>query len=132
MFAVLPTDYGNSLCYGCLSLVFDILHHPTKPYIVCVITPLTAIIQDQVSSFIYSQSNANALFLTSTKVTLDFGPVSAPQAMHKTAAIKKKYSRAIVLVCCILTTHHCTCLNLTAVSEPAKSYPHSRGTGLLC
>ena len=52
VFAVLPTGYGKSLCYGCLPLVFDILHHPAKHSIVCVITPLTAIIQDQVSSSI--------------------------------------------------------------------------------
>ena len=30
VFAVLPTGYGKSLCYGCLPLVFVILHHPDK------------------------------------------------------------------------------------------------------
>lgn len=50
VFAVLPTGYGKSLCYACLPAVFDSLHQPTKPSIVCVVTPLTAIIQDQVSS----------------------------------------------------------------------------------
>ena len=75
---------------------------------------------------------SNALFEPALKLTLDFGPVSALQELHKTAAIKKKYSRAIAHMCCILTTHHCNCLDLTAASEPAKSYPHSSGTGLLC
>ena len=48
VFAVLPTGYGKSLCYGCLPLVFDEIFKPIKPSIVCVISPLTAIIEDQV------------------------------------------------------------------------------------
>jgi len=48
VFAVLPTGYGKSLCYGCLPLAFDELYKPAKPSIVCVISPLTAIIEDQV------------------------------------------------------------------------------------
>ena len=36
VFALLPTRYGKSLCYGCLPYF---LHHPTEHSIVCVITP---------------------------------------------------------------------------------------------
>ena len=45
VFAVLPTGYGKSLC---LPLAFDEIYKPDKPSIVCVISPLTAIIEDQV------------------------------------------------------------------------------------
>ncbi len=48
VFAVLPTGYGKSLCYGCLPLVFDSLHKQATS-IVAVVTPLTAIIEDQVA-----------------------------------------------------------------------------------
>ena len=48
VFAILPTGYGKSLCYGCLPRVYDILCRPILPSIVCVVTPLTAIIEDQV------------------------------------------------------------------------------------
>ena len=48
VFAVMPTGYGKSLCYGCLPRVFDTLYKPVYPSIVCVATPLTAIIEDQV------------------------------------------------------------------------------------
>ena len=48
VFAVLPTGYGKSLCYGCLPLAYDILYQPPEPSVVAVVTPLTAIIEDQV------------------------------------------------------------------------------------
>lgn len=48
VFAVLPTGFGKSLCYACLPLVFDEILVPPQPSIVCVISPLTAIIEDQV------------------------------------------------------------------------------------
>ena len=51
VFAVLPTDYGKSLCYGCLPIVFDKLlgKGGDDCSIVVVVTPLTAIMKDQVS-----------------------------------------------------------------------------------
>ena len=49
VFAVLPTGYGKSLCYAVLPMVFDRLLG-AKDSVVVVITPLTAIIKDQVSS----------------------------------------------------------------------------------
>jgi len=44
VFAVHPTGFGKSLCYGGLPLVFDILYKPAEPPIVALLTPLTALI----------------------------------------------------------------------------------------
>ena len=49
MFAVLPTGFCKSLCYMCLPGVFDALNGSSSS-VVLVITPLTAIIKDQVCS----------------------------------------------------------------------------------
>lgn len=43
VFVVLPTGFGKSACYQCLPLVYD-----ANPTIVLVVTPLTAIMKDQV------------------------------------------------------------------------------------
>lgn len=48
VFAVMPTGYGKSLCYASLPLAFDSLDSSVRS-IVVVVTPLTAIIEDQVS-----------------------------------------------------------------------------------
>ena len=48
VFGVLPTGYGKSLCYACLPDLFDHLLQPDQPSIVVVVTPLTAIMEDQV------------------------------------------------------------------------------------
>ena len=48
VFTVLPNGYGKSLCYGYMPLVFDEIYKPPEPSIVCVISPLTSIIEDQV------------------------------------------------------------------------------------
>ena len=44
VFVVLPTGYGKSLIYACMPYVFDALHGTPDS----VITPLTAIMKDQV------------------------------------------------------------------------------------
>ena len=52
VFAVLPTGYGKSLCYALLPLVFDSLSNSDEQQmraIVIVLTPLLAIMKDQVS-----------------------------------------------------------------------------------
>ena len=51
VFAVLPTGYGKSLCYGCLPIVFNKLTegHEENYSVVVVVTPLSAIMEDQVS-----------------------------------------------------------------------------------
>ena len=53
VFAILPTGYGKSLCYALLPLLFDHLYqlHGDSASIVIVVTPLTAIMEDQVSFY---------------------------------------------------------------------------------
>ena len=53
LFAVLPTGYGKSPCFGCLPIVFDKLLGRVEEdrSIIVVVTPLTAIIKDQVGAF---------------------------------------------------------------------------------
>ena len=58
VFAVLPTGYGKSLCYACLPIVFELNDADTVAgengkSIVAVVTPLTAIMEDQVLILLY-------------------------------------------------------------------------------
>ena len=46
--AILPTGFGKSLCYTSLSMIFDELRSDNIKIIIIVITPITAIIKDQV------------------------------------------------------------------------------------
>ena len=48
VFAVLPTGFGKSLCFACLPGAFDKLRK-SNGSIVLVISPLTALMKDQVS-----------------------------------------------------------------------------------
>ena len=48
VFAVLPTGFGKSLCYECLPLVFDDIRTDGLLSIIIVVTPLIAIMKDQV------------------------------------------------------------------------------------
>ena len=48
VFAVLPTGFGKSLCYECLPLVFDDMRTDGLKSIIIVVTPLIAIMKDQV------------------------------------------------------------------------------------
>ena len=50
VFAALPTGYGKSLCYGCLPRVYDDLRS-TSGSIVMVVSPLSALMKDQVECF---------------------------------------------------------------------------------
>ena len=47
VFAVLPTGYGKTLCFASLPGVFDMLLHRSDSVVV-VVSPLTAIMKDQV------------------------------------------------------------------------------------
>ena len=50
VFGVLPTGYGKSLCYACLPSVFDcLLQKPSGFSIVLVVSPLVALMKDQVT-----------------------------------------------------------------------------------
>ena len=54
VFISLPTGYGKSLCYMLLPLVFDNFHSITvdlKKSIVVVVSPLIALMEDQVTSY---------------------------------------------------------------------------------
>ena len=58
VFAILPTGFGKSLCYACLPVAFDKCQKKEWGYsIVVVVSPLVAIMKDQVRSgnrcFIY-------------------------------------------------------------------------------
>ena len=48
VFAVLPTGFGKSLCYECLPIVFDNIRTDGLFSIIIVVTPLIAIMKDQV------------------------------------------------------------------------------------
>ena len=54
VFVSLPTGYGKSLCYALLPRLFDLKRHGSidchKSYVV-VVSPLIALMKDQVSSF---------------------------------------------------------------------------------
>ena len=59
VFVSLPTGYGKSFCYQCLPLLFDTLHsHNVPTSIVVVVTPLAAIMKDQVSDLGSKQISA--------------------------------------------------------------------------
>ena len=49
MFVTLPTGYGKSFCFGCLPVVFRQLL--CKPAIVLVVSPLLALMADQVRTY---------------------------------------------------------------------------------
>ena len=52
VFVALPTGYGKrSLCYGCLPGAFDRLRRSKAKSIVVVISPLVALMKDQVNNF---------------------------------------------------------------------------------
>ena len=48
VFAVLPTGFGKSFCYSVLPYVYDQLYPGMQQSIILVVTPLTAIMKDQV------------------------------------------------------------------------------------
>ena len=54
VFGILPTGFGKSLCYACLPMLFDELKFYSEsishaePSIIVVVTPLQAIMNDQV------------------------------------------------------------------------------------
>jgi superfamily II DNA helicase RecQ len=50
-FVVLPTGHGKSLCYACIPATFDTLCGVEKRSIVVVVTPLIALMKDQVAIF---------------------------------------------------------------------------------
>ena len=51
VFVVLLTGHGKSLCYACIPATFDTLCGVEKRSIVVVVTPLIALMKDQVAIF---------------------------------------------------------------------------------
>ena len=51
VFVSLPTGLGKSLCFACLPLVYDLLKGVTNKSITVIISPLNALMQDQVAKF---------------------------------------------------------------------------------
>jgi superfamily II DNA helicase RecQ len=51
---VLPTGFGKTACYTCIPIAYDIYHNIPKEdsSIIIVISPLTALIKDQVSGLL--------------------------------------------------------------------------------
>ena len=69
IFVVLPTGYGKSLCYMALPFLFDTMGSE-EGSIIIVVTPLTAIIKDQVKiiSFIYNNRSLSRYLLVKGRV----------------------------------------------------------------
>ena len=64
VFGVLPTGFGKSLCYACLSIVFDKFQHkPHGSSIVLTVSPFIAIIKDQLldSTFTFIVNSSGLL-----------------------------------------------------------------------
>lgn len=51
VFVSLPTGYGKSLCFALLPSVFDQIKGVDKKSVVIVVSPLIALMKDQVSTF---------------------------------------------------------------------------------
>ena len=67
VFAVLPTGFGKSLCYACLPLAFDRLLEREEGYtIAVVVTPLLAIMKDQVFNLLLCVSRNPVLLIACT------------------------------------------------------------------
>ena len=74
VFAVLLTGFGKCLCYSCLPFAFDKIRDDGLLSVVIVVTPLTAIMKDQVLDTLL------ALVLLLFSCTLDHLRQPAPPA----------------------------------------------------
>ena len=62
VFVALPTGYGKSLCYVCLPGAFDRLRSAEKTSIVVIVSPLVALMKDQVA--LYSSKGVSAAYIS--------------------------------------------------------------------
>ena len=67
VFVSLPTGFGKSLCYTLLPPIFDKVRKVEKKSIVLVVSPLTALMQDQVSTI--NSLGISATYLLERQVT---------------------------------------------------------------
>ena len=70
VFVALPTGFGKTMCFTCLTMVFDELCPDSKPSVVLVVTPLVAIMQDQVYYYTGIKCNVAICKLLQIKYTL--------------------------------------------------------------
>ncbi len=88
VFGVLPTGYGKSLCCAVLPDLLDTLLQPAEPSIVVIVTPLTAIMDDQVWLGNSGFELRNTNFLLQVKGFLSKGLLTA--AIHRNASEEVK------------------------------------------
>jgi superfamily II DNA helicase RecQ len=67
VFVSLPTGFGKSLCYTILPLVFDLLSVDEEKSIVLVVSPLVALMKDQVATI--SNLGVSAVYATDREAT---------------------------------------------------------------
>ncbi len=67
VFVILPTGYGKSACYQCLPLLHKKMYPSKAPIIVLVVSPLRALIKDQVK--LYFSFYMGELFLSLKQVS---------------------------------------------------------------
>ena len=75
VFVALPTGYGKNLCYGCLPLAFDVLWGTEKKSIAIVLSPLVALMKDQVSMFL-SKGLSSAFISSDSPREMQLGVLS--------------------------------------------------------
>lgn len=63
VFVALPTGYGKSLCYAALLCAFDCMRSVERSSIVVVVSPLLALMKDQVA--VYSSRGLAAAYVSS-------------------------------------------------------------------
>ena len=70
VFVILPTGFGKSACYQCLPLLHKKLQPDCDPSIVVVVTPLKALMKDQVRLLRTDQSQlSNLIKLNNTGIS---------------------------------------------------------------
>ena len=120
VFVSLPTGSGKSLCYGCLPLVFNELRAvPQGKSIVVVVSPLKALMMDQVQTF--STKGVKAAFLgvgdiegSSTGDQVEKGEISlvfmSPESMITGCRWREMFRSAVYqenLVAVVVDEAHC-------------------------
>ena len=60
---IVPTGYGKSACFQSLPFLYDKLNPSGAPSIVVVVTPLTAIMKAQISSYPFFVSSRPLYYL---------------------------------------------------------------------
>lgn len=67
VFVSLPTGFGKSLCYVLLPLVFDELRKVEKKSLILIVSPLVALMKDQVASI--NAKGISSIHVTDIEIT---------------------------------------------------------------